>query len=943
MDANLPLHAVSERLLYSVNTMRRSRTILIPAVLAALALVGCGTNMNPRVGPSNRLFGDGDGLRLREPNSDAQSTTDRRAALALADIEPRPTVPTTRLTTYKPSPPKALVLYAQGRAALADGARFTAIKKLEQAIAIDPLSPASYVLLAQAQLGDGVFHDKSIAALETAIELEPTDITTRTEIGRQYLAKGDVPRALNHLRLAITLLAYDAHLDDAALADLYLAKTLEKGGYDRAAVEQYELLLAKLKTRELSLRRDVELAVLVANPDLISLEIAKLYDRQKQYDRALAILEPVAAAAPNNFGVQANVVRLMAQVGRSAEAIDRATQLVKQFRASRPSVDLLRDVCRDGGKHNDAITRLRLLVKQNPADRTMLFALADVLTAEGRDTEATQLLVDALGKTSADVEITRRLFAVYDSRNEVTKAARLLITTVTRQPELASELSPLWDRLINPLRPGRLRVDQLATEKFPTLEQPAAIYFQTRAPETARTSLIVRQKLTQAISDTKTAFTPAYRALFDAIWSSTNSESPARKVQESEKLAKSAETTGDTALALELRGRTAIKQGDAKRAVTLLESSIKKSTGTASADRLLITAAALEAVGQGDRARQKLWKLVSDRPTLEAGYRALFDSYLSANDTTAAVKVVTSWLSTDPTSTGARLLQAGVLRQSGHTEAADRVIVELLDEQPADSSVLTEAFILYTSTGREDEFLTKLEAIRARDPQNLAAGQMLVELYTGRRNADAARVLDSLRDAAINATPSLTTDADALYAFAGYYTHVGLEESAEKLLEQAVERDPGHAGASNDLGYAWADAGKNLERAEAMIRLAVAAEPRNASFLDSLGWVLYKRGQYEEAVRHLELAASVTDQPDPIVLDHLGDTTYRLDRATDAVDHWRQSLDRVNESDPSRRDLQDLKLRLLQKIKQIEAGQSVNVAPVAQSGAKENPQARGRN
>ena len=62
------------------------------------------------------------------------------------------------------------------------------------------------------------------------------------------------------------------------------------------------------------------------------------------------------------------------------------------------------------------------------------------------------------------------------------------------------------------------------------------------------------------------------------------------------------------------------------------------------------------------------------------------------------------------------------------------------------------------------------------------------------------------------------------------------------------QRNPDDAGVNNDLGYLYADQGKNLEKAEAMIRKAVQEEPDNGAYLDSLGWVLFKRGKVKEAV-----------------------------------------------------------------------------------------------
>ena len=82
-------------------------------------------------------------------------------------------------------------------------------------------------------------------------------------------------------------------------------------------------------------------------------------------------------------------------------------------------------------------------------------------------------------------------------------------------------------------------------------------------------------------------------------------------------------------------------------------------------------------------------------------------------------------------------------------------------------------------------------------------------------------------------------------------TYVKLNEYAkgEAELEALLQLDPEEAGVNNDLGYLYADQGKNLEKAEAMIRKAVQEEPDPAAYLDSLGWVLFKRGRFKEARR----------------------------------------------------------------------------------------------
>jgi tetratricopeptide (TPR) repeat protein len=198
------------------------------------------------------------------------------------------------------------------------------------------------------------------------------------------------------------------------------------------------------------------------------------------------------------------------------------------------------------------------------------------------------------------------------------------------------------------------------------------------------------------------------------------------------------------------------------------------------------------------------------------------------------------------------------------------------------------------------------------------------------RSADAMRILDAARAA-------VAKDPEELYYIAHLYDRLENKRSSEEVLRDVLKLDPMNVSASNDLGYLWADEGRNLIEAESMIRHAVTSEPQNAAFLDSLGWVLYKRGKFDEAHRHLDESVKRVPQADPVVLDHLGDVLYRLNQPQAAMQKWKLSLTRLDDSGPGREDLKSLKLLLRAKIKQQETGQPVNVAPVA---AKPDSQAK---
>lgn len=152
------------------------------------------------------------------------------------------------------------------------------------------------------------------------------------------------------------------------------------------------------------------------------------------------------------------------------------------------------------------------------------------------------------------------------------------------------------------------------------------------------------------------------------------------------------------------------------------------------------------------------------------------------------------------------------------------------------------------------------------------------------------------------------------FSLSNIYVQRGEQRKGEEILERILEEEPEDASVNNDLGYLYADQGKNLEQAEKMIRKAVASDSENAAYQDSLGWVLFKLGKFEEARAPLEKAVSLsTGSGDGTLWDHLGDLYHRLKLMDKAVEAWEKALAAVQKEPGS--DAQ-LKERLEDKIKQ---------------------------
>ncbi len=150
------------------------------------------------------------------------------------------------------------------------------------------------------------------------------------------------------------------------------------------------------------------------------------------------------------------------------------------------------------------------------------------------------------------------------------------------------------------------------------------------------------------------------------------------------------------------------------------------------------------------------------------------------------------------------------------------------------------------------------------------------------------------------------------FSLSNCYVQKGDTARGEKILEAVLAEQPDDPSVNNDLGYLYADEGKNLERAEKMIRLAVTAEPKNVAYLDSMGWVLFKLGRYEEARTYLEKAIASPSGSDATIWEHLGDCYDRLKLREKSSEAWKKAL-----KDAESESFRDHKLieRLQEKLK----------------------------
>ncbi len=847
------------------------------------------------------------------------------ALLSLDEIEPRPVLPTRRATTQPTTRPSldAIQLYAQARAAQWEGDRARAVLLLERAVARDSESFELNLALAQAYLAAGAGADSAIRAMERAASIEPDNVEVRLLLGRQFLAKADPDKAIEQLRLAMQTPDFKSRPEIAAMVNLFLAKALHQKGYDLAALAQFEELLGRIK-RRLNLRSAPELYHLVGRPDLLHLQIGQINEKHGRYEKALESYQAAADHVPESFEYRSRVVHALLGLNRVGEARSMATDLVSMHEASAESLALLKEAYRST-KHPAAVAdALEEIHKHRPDDRAITFALADVYNSSGRVDDAEQLLLAAMKEKPQDMIIISRLFEFYYARGDTEAAARLLVETTARDPDSLQLMQPMWTKLLRPSAKNRLRLPIMQRLSVSPEAQAAKLFLTARLAELVGRDVAARSSLERAVTQPP-PFAPAYRELL-GDYLRRQGWSEKQKSAAAEKLISQAKQQNRPDLAAELNGLVLEMQKKPAEAAKAFEEAVRLGNRWPGVQFAL--ASALMASHKEPEAEALLWTMVERWPSLEEAYLMLFRRYLDRGQGPQAIKVLQTWLAADPRSVNARLVQINVFAQSGNEEVAESSLMSLFREESDNPAVVAEMTRFLVRGDREETLISRLEEERARRPDNQVVVETLVRLYTDRkRSAEAVRVIDALRAA-------VTTDTDRLYYVAHLYEQVQRREMTEQVLREILQIDPQNGPAGNDLGYMWADDGKNLSEAEELIRMAARAEPDNGAYLDSLGWVLYKRGKYEEARQYLDHAAKLNDGADPVVLDHLGDALYRLEQRQQAAEVWRKSLERLSESKQDREDLKQLLPRLKRKLSQHRDGKPVDVAPSIETDNK---------
>jgi tetratricopeptide (TPR) repeat protein len=266
-------------------------------------------------------------------------------------------------------------------------------------------------------------------------------------------------------------------------------------------------------------------------------------------------------------------------------------------------------------------------------------------------------------------------------------------------------------------------------------------------------------------------------------------------------------------------------------------------------------------------------------------------------------------VSADPSAANRKQVALDLYLGAKKYDESAAALIELFAKHPAEKTGMMVTLLAraHFFGGKLDPALEAAKEARAIDPSNVDGLAFLAFVLgqLGRDDQAIAVYEDMLK--------RFSTDDEvvkrARSGLSTCYVNKGDFTRGEAELEIIYRKDPDDPMVNNDLGYLYADQGKNLDKAEAMIRKALEDQPDNGSYLDSLGWCLFKQGKVQEALVPLEKAYK-SDNNDLTICDHLGDVFFHIKDFARAKESWKKAEEFAAKTSPPSKRLPEVRKKL---------------------------------
>ena len=314
------------------------------------------------------------------PAAGREATDAARRHLTLDQIPGDPEAPpVVNLATRPAMSQAALTRYQDARALCADGRYAEAVVELEKALRYDQNQHELQRWLCIACYFSGSEGRARLRARET-LRLFPQDLPARFVLGRLALKADQKEEALREFRTALKAPPDPEFAEYRALVHLHLGLLLDDLGFARAALDQLDAFERARSRLTEAQRKNPELQALAhSGARTLDLRRGRLLARLERYREAAEAMAAAAAEAPGDVALQTEYAQVLVRARRPAEALATAQRVVREQKASKPSVDLLISVRRWTNQTGRIPADLQALSDQYPERLDLALDLARIL------------------------------------------------------------------------------------------------------------------------------------------------------------------------------------------------------------------------------------------------------------------------------------------------------------------------------------------------------------------------------------------------------------------------------------------------------------------------------------------------------------------------------------------------------------------------------------
>lgn len=676
--------------------------------------------------------------------------------------------------------------YVEGLAAWRSGDSAEAKQRLQAALRLAPDSPEILRWLGMIYTATGN-RVRGAYYLEQAATLNPDDVTTLLLLSRFALEQGEWDEAIVGLNRVLQTAAQRAGPIDPAIEPLthyYLALSLRSAGYAAAAADQYDQYLRANRSGLRASQWGRELLFLDRQQGQTFLAIGDLLHRLDQPTDARTAYERAAQAGildPSEL-VQRQVYTDL-RLGEADRAIDRVVASVRASEGDPTSLELATYLVEQGVDGDALADQLGTIYLNEDRPTGLALAIARMLPPN----RAAALLTEHLDARPTDSAVFEALLVATlpaDSPTEaqVRDAIHITSRVASAAPSRAGDyIALLLDRVAN---------TQMILAATPatvlTKDSPDNNTAQTASTADAMTMVIrgaamVRLGRTDAAIDLYTRAIEADPTLAAARIELAKLLIVGGQFEMADRLLGPLAERRDSQV-VTLRATVLSETGQVPEALALIDDALSQGPTD---PRLAIQKARLQMrITDPAAAEQTLLDALNAQPYSEELYIELFRLY---NDNAVPdsirqyQRLMRRMLGTIPTSRVARLMRANWLNAQSKYDEAEKLLLELLEEDPDDLSAVEELVDVYVRAGRREDAIARVDAMVENHPGDTQVLRQAHALFT-KPIKDSARALEVARQIILLApeSPQRTRQLAMLF------TEMGRSDEAIALLREAI-------------------------------------------------------------------------------------------------------------------------------------------------------------